>query len=96
MEENTLPANFNPFFTAYALMAVTDCLFELLADVPTDEQEKSQYDDKLTGLAYAGRIFAEQLYNYLGSIDEAGYRIPQTPKDILRVEEPPAIYAVKR
>ena len=96
MDENTLTPNFNPFFTGHALMAVTYCLFELLADAPEDKQEKMRYCDRLTGLAYAGMILAEQLNDYLSEIDEAGYRIPQTPKDIHRVEEPLAIYAVKR
>ena len=96
MEEKTLPADFNPFYAGYALLAITDCLVELLDDIPSDEQEKMEYYDKLTGLAYAGKFFAGRLNAYLNQIDEAGYRIPQTPKDIHRVEEPLAIYAVER
>ncbi|MCG8434847.1 MAG: hypothetical protein MJA83_12525 [Gammaproteobacteria bacterium] len=96
MEEKHPTTAVNPFLTSYALVAINKCLFELLCEVPSDKHERSKYFDDIYGLAFAGKIFSQQLNDYLNEIDEAGYRIPLNSKDVYRVEEPPAVYAVKR
>ena len=68
MENNKNPLrspDFNLFLAAEALQGALEAIFEMLAEIPTDETEAQRCFASLAGLAWAGRRVARELNAFL-------------------------------
>ncbi len=87
--------HFDPFLVTNAILGINNALLDMMGEVPARPPESTRYFDSLWGLAYAGRLFAEQLHAYLLAVDESGFDLPRDQEDFSEIKEQPALYAVR-
>ena len=57
--------DFNLFLAAEAVQGALEAIFEMTAEIPSDEAEAARFFASLTGLAWAGRRAARELNTFL-------------------------------
>lgn len=98
LNHSSLPADFDPHYTVYALKGLADLVFEFHTEGPgVFRTLPSGQHVTLIGLAWMNRRLTRELVAYLAMLDEAGHKLPE-PEEVLPavdgVREPRAVYAV--
>lgn len=100
MNKNSRSSDFNLFISSDVTFGTLEAIGEKMADVPTDEPERTEWVNAITGLASAGLKAAREMNAFLYEASDM-HRFPSTYADIVVekncIREPaPPLYLASR
>lgn len=92
-------SDFNLFLSSDVVFGTLEALYEKMADVPTEEPQRTEWINAITGLASAGLKAAREMNAFLYEASDR-HRFPSTYADIESdencVRETPPLYLVRK